>query len=237
VSGAAHNQTVAMIQAVLFDLDGTLVDSNEWHVTAWQRAFHHFGREFSREQLHAHIGKGADQYLPALLTKEELRKFGKQVDEYRSELFQKEFLPLVRPFPKVQELFERLRRDRKRIALATSGKKKELDHYKKIAGIEKLVDCETSADDADHSKPAPDVFAASLDKLGDPDPRTVLAVGDTPYDSEGAGKIGIATIGVLCGGFSEAELHKAGMIAIYRDPADILEHYEDSPLAAGIMPA
>jgi HAD superfamily hydrolase (TIGR01549 family) len=220
-----------MIQAVIFDLDGTLVDSNEFHVTAWQRAFHHFGRDFSREQLHRHIGKGADQYLPALLTEEEVRTIGKQIDEYRSKLFQQEFLTRVRVFPQVRELFERLAREGKRIALATSGKEKELNHYKKIAGIEDLIDCQTTADDADRSKPAPDIFAASLEKLGNPAPGTALAVGDTPYDAEAAAKTGLAAVGVLSSGFTETELREAGMIAIYRDVADLLDHYDSSPLS------
>jgi phosphoglycolate phosphatase-like HAD superfamily hydrolase len=94
-----------------------------------------------------------------------------------------------------------------------------------------LVDCETTAEDADHSKPAPDIFAAALEKLGKPDPGTVLTVGDTPYDAEAAAKTGVATAGVLSGGFSEAELRRAGMVAIYRDVADILDHYDSSPLS------
>ena len=96
-----------MIRAVIFDLDGTLVDSNELHVEAWDRAFRHFGRVFSREALHQQVGKGADQYLPAFLTPEEIKSFGKELDEYRSELFKDEYLPRVRAFPKVRELLGR----------------------------------------------------------------------------------------------------------------------------------
>jgi HAD superfamily hydrolase (TIGR01509 family) len=220
-----------MIQAVIFDLDGTLVDSNEFHVTAWQRAFQHFGKDFSREELHRHIGKGADQYLPSLLSREEVQKLGKQIDQYRSELYQKEFLPRVRAFPGVRPLFERLARDGRRIALASSGKGSELSHYKKIAHIEDLVDCETTADDAESSKPAPDIFGAVLKELGNPVPETVLNVGDTPYDAEAARKTGVATVGVLSGGFTETELRGAGVIAVYRDIADILEHCDESPLS------
>ena len=217
-----------MVEAVIFDVDGTIVDSNELHVDAWDRAFRHFGKEFGRERLRQQIGKGADQYLPEFLSEEEMKVFGKQIDQYRSELFKKEYLPQVRPFEGVQELFQRIRRDGKKIALASSGKEQEIKAYQKIAKIEDLIDTATTADDAEESKPEPDIFAAALQKLGRPAPGNVLAVGDTPYDAEAAGKIGIATIGVLCGGFSETELREAGMIAIYRDLADLLGQYETS---------
>ena len=113
---------LSSVRAFIFDIDGTLVDSNELHVESWDRAFRRFGKDFSREQLHAQIGKGSDQYLPEFLTPEEIKRFGKELDEYRSELFRKEYLPRVRPFPKVRELFQRLHEDKKSIVIASSGK-------------------------------------------------------------------------------------------------------------------
>src|SRR3954451_2484691 len=169
-----------MIKAVVFDLDGTLVDSNELHVEAWDRAFQKFGKHFSREQLHQQVGKGGDQYLPAFLTQEELRTIGPKIEKYRTELYQKEYLPRVKPFPKVRELLLRVRESGKRVALDSSGKGLELAHYKKIAHIEDLVDVETTADDAEKSKPAPDIFVAALDQLGLPAVEAKV-VGDTPY--------------------------------------------------------
>lgn len=157
---------------------------------------------------------------------------GDKIDKYRSKIFKEEYLPHLRAFPKVRELFERIKHDEKQIALASSGKKSDLKVTKKIARIEDLTDCEITADDADKSKPAPDIFASTLEKLGDVPANTVLAIGDTPYDAIAAKKVGIATIGVLCGGFPETELRAAGMIAIYRDLADLLDHYEISPIAA-----
>jgi len=218
-----------MIRAVIFDLDGTLVDSNDLHVQAWDRAFRHFGRVFSKEALRRQIGKGADQYLPAFLTAEEIKTFGKELEEYRSELFKEEYLPRVRPFPRVRELLSRVREDGRRIALATSGKKQELGVYKQIAHIEDLIDCEMTADDADRSKPEPDLFASALRKLG-LEGNNVIAVGDTPYDAEAAGKARIKTVGLLCGGFNPVELREGGMIEIYRDPSDLLQHYGTSAL-------
>ncbi len=220
-----------MVEAVIFDLDGTLVDSNELHVESWERAFRKFGKRFSLEELRKQIGKGSDQYLPEFLNAEELKRFGKELDEYRSELFAKEYVPRVKPFPKVRELFERIKRDGKRIALATSSKKSESKVYKKLLQIEDLVDAETNADDAARSKPAPDIFVAALHRLDDPSPDEAIVVGDTPFDVEAALKAGLKTIGMLCGGRPEELLRNAGAIAIYRDPADLLEQYDRSAIA------
>ena len=131
----------------------------------------------------------------------------------------------------VRELLEQLRADGKRVVLASSAKADELETYKKLAGIEGLTDAETSSEDAERSKPQPDIFLAALERLGNPRPEDVVVVGDTPYDAEAAGKAGLRTIGVLCGGFSEESLRAAGCIAIYRDPADLLARYDRSPLA------
>ena len=220
-----HQVHRASLLAFIFDLDGTLVDSNEFHVESWDRAFRHFGKQFSREQLRAQIGKGSDQYLPEFLSAKEIERFGKELDEYRSDLFKKEYLPRVKPFPKVRELFERIRDDKKRIVLASSGKKADTKHYIKLLKIDNLIEGYTSADDADRSKPAPDLFSAALEKLS-VSPNEAITVGDTRFDIEAAAKAGLSTVAVTCGGTSEAVLREAGAIAIYRDPADLLTHYD-----------
>jgi HAD superfamily hydrolase (TIGR01509 family) len=219
--------------AFVFDIDGTLVDSNELHVDSWDRAFRKFGKQFPREKLRAQIGKGSDQYLPEFLTKKEIADFGKELDEYRSELFRKEYLPRVRPFPKVRELFQRIRDDHKRIVLASSGKKADTKYYVDLLKIENLIEGYTSGDDADNSKPAPDIFATSLKKLGDISPADAVTVGDTRFDIEAARKAGLRTIAFLCGGTSGSVLRQAGAIAIYRDPADFLARYDE--LIKGFM--
>jgi HAD superfamily hydrolase (TIGR01549 family) len=218
--------------AFIFDIDGTLVDSNELHVDSWDRAFRRFGKEFPREKLRAQIGKGSDQYLPEFLTPDEIKRFGKELDDYRSELFRKEYLPKVQPFPKVRELFQRIRDDNKRIVLASSGKKKDTKYYIDLLKIEDLIDGYVSGDDADSSKPAPDIFDASLKKLGNISPTEAMTVGDTKFDVEAARKAGLKTIGFLCGGTAESALREAGAIAIYRDPADFLAHYDQLKLSA-----
>lgn len=219
-----------MPRHILFDIDGTLVDSVDLHAEAWRVVFERHGKSVPFEKVRSQIGKGSDQLLPVFWSKEELDRFGEQMTKERSELFQKEFMPQVRPFPKVRELFERLLADGKTIALASSASEKELPKLKKIAGVEDLIHEETNSDDAEESKPEPDIFLATLKKLGNPDPADAIVVGDTPYDAQAASKAGLRTVGVLCGGFPEADLRAAGCVALYRDPADLLANYERSPL-------
>ena len=221
-----------MIEAVIFDVDGTLVDSVDLHSRAWQEALARFGKQVPYERVRYQIGKGGDQLMPVFLSERELEEFGEELEKYRGELFKREYMPRVEGFPKVRELFERLRGDGKRIALASSAKGDEIEDYKKIAGIEGLVEEEASKDDAEKSKPHPDIFEAALARLGDPHASRVIAVGDTPYDAEAAGKAGLRAVGFLCGGFPEEDLRAAGCIRIYRDAADLLARYDESPFAA-----
>lgn len=221
-----------MIEAAIFDIDGTLVDSVDLHAHAWQEAFARFGKEIPYERVRYQIGKGGDQLMPVFLSEEELERFGEELEKYRGELFKRAYMPRVKAFPKVRELFERIRRDGKRIALASSAKQEELEVYKKIAGIEGLVEEEASKDDAEKSKPHPDIFEAALARLGDPTHARVIVFGDTPYDAEAAGKADLRTVGFLCGGFPEEDLRAAGCIRIYRDAADLLARYDESPLAS-----
>ncbi|HEY3025505.1 MAG TPA: HAD family hydrolase [Pyrinomonadaceae bacterium] len=218
-----------MIKAVIFDIDGTLVDSVDLHAQAWKEAFKHFGKDIPYQQIRHQIGKGGDQLMPVFFTPDERDEFGKRMEKFRGELFQREFLPRVRPFPGVRELFQRIKEDDKKIALASSAKDEEIEIYKKLLRIEDLVEAGASADDAEKSKPHPDIFRAALDRL-DVRPAEAIAVGDTPYDADAAGRLRIKTIGMRCGGFPEAELIAAGCIAIYDDPADLLARYEESML-------
>jgi HAD superfamily hydrolase (TIGR01549 family) len=218
-------------EAVLFDIDGTLVDSVDLHARAWQETFEHFGKRIPFQAIRAQIGKGGDQLIKEFLSPEELERLGGPIDRYRSELYKRKYLGQVRPFPRVRELFQELRRRGIRIALASSAKGDELATYKKIARIEDLVEAETSADDAERTKPYPDIFEAALKRLGGAIHKDrVFVVGDSPWDAIAAVRLGIRPIGVLCGGFPEEELRKAGCIAIYRDPADLLDRLDESPI-------
>jgi HAD superfamily hydrolase (TIGR01549 family) len=219
-----------MTEAVIFDVDGTIVDSVDLHAEAWKRAFEKFGKTVAVEDVRRQIGKGSDQLLPVFFSKQQLAEFGEELDKYRSDLFKKDYLPRVRGFPKVRELFERLKKDPKQIALASSAKPDELEAYKKAAGIEDLIESETSSGDAEKSKPHPDIFQAALEHLPGVAPDKIIVVGDTPYDAEAAAKAKLRTIGLLCGGWEQKELRRAGCVAIYRDSADLLACYDKSPL-------
>jgi len=217
-------------KAVIFDVDGTLIDSVDLHAKAWQDAFRDFGHDIDIAVIRGQIGKGGDQLMPVFLSQSELAKQGKELEKRRGELLRQTYLSQVTAFPKVRELFERLKSDGTRIALASSAKEDELASYKEVLQIDGLVDVETSSDDAEKSKPHPDIFQVALKRLGVPATQA-LVVGDTPYyDAEAAAKAGLRTIGLLCGGSSDASLKKAGCIAIYQDPADLLERYDQSPI-------
>jgi HAD superfamily hydrolase (TIGR01549 family) len=222
-----------MIKAVIFDIDGTLVDSVDLHAQAWKEAFKQYGKDVPYQQVRHQIGKGGDQLMPVFFSREELEEFGEEMEEYRGKIYKRDYLPRVRAFPGVRELFTKIKEDGKRIALASSAKEEELKVYKKIAQIEDLVEEETSADDADRSKPHPDIFRAALEQLKDVSVNEAVVVGDTPYDAEAAGKLRLRTIGVRCGGFPEEELLAAGAIAIYDDPADLLARYGETIIKKG----
>lgn len=220
------------MRAVIFDIDGTLLDSVDLHAQAWVDAFAHFGVETDPALVRRQIGKGGDELMPVFLPPDRVAREGETIEAYRSDLFKREYLDRVRPFPGVRALFERIRAADLRIALGSSGKKDEVEHYQELLGIADLVDVVTSSDDVERSKPHPDIFESALKKLAPLEPRSILVVGDTPYDAEAAAKAGLSTIGVLCGGFPAADLSKAGCIAIYRDLQDLLAGFDRSPLVA-----
>ena len=222
-----------MPDAVIFDVDGTLVDSVDAHAHAWQDAFRDFGKEIPFETVRSQIGKGGDQLLPVFMSPEEIERDGRALQEHRAELLKQDYLPHIKSFPGVRALFERLLAAEVRIALASSAKGEELEAYKKIADISDLLDTETSSEDAERSKPHPDIFEAALAKLGAADKGRVLVVGDTPFDAEAADKAGLRCIGVLCGGFAEADLRRAGCFAVFDGPQDLLDRFDASPLAQG----
>ena len=220
-----------MPKAVIFDVDGTLIDTVRLHAQAWADTFRKYGVEVSVDRVRGQIGKGGDQLMPEFLDAEMIENKGEEIEKSRSDLFKRQYLPDARGFPRVRELFQKIRSDGSKIALASSCKADELGGYMDLAGIADLVDAKTTSDDADRSKPFPDIFEAALDRLDGIEAADAVVVGDSPYDAEAAGKAGLKTVGLLSGGFSEDELRRAGCVAIYRDPEDLLRNFDSSPLA------
>lgn len=212
-----------MIDAVLFDVDGTLVDSNDLHAAAWQEAFRHFGIVLPYDRIRGQIGKGGDNLIPALLPPEITERLQEDIESFRSELFQRDYLQKARPFPGAADLLRRLHEDGTRMVLATSSKQTELDFHIDRLGCRELLTATTSRDDVDHSKPCPDIFAAALGKAQPLNGGTVVVVGDTPWDIEAAARLGVPAVAVRCGGFDEEEL--SGAAAIYDGPRHLIATY------------
>jgi HAD superfamily hydrolase (TIGR01509 family) len=217
-------------KAAIFDLDGTLLDSVDLHALAWHEAMLKFGHDVTFEQVRGQIGKGGDKLIPVFLSAEDRKDHGKELDAWRSKRFKSKYLPLIRPFSAVPDLLQRVREAGLQVAIASSAKKEELHNYLEIAGIAHLVDAATSSGDVEESKPEPDLFDVVLRKLTI-EGADAIAVGDTPYDAEAAGKANIRAIGVLCGGFQERLLRQAGCIEVYPGPATLLARFDETLLA------
>ncbi|UWZ84802.1 HAD family hydrolase [Occallatibacter riparius] len=218
-----------MADVLLTDIDGTLIDSNALHAEAWRRAFEHFGIEIGMDDAWRQIGKGADQLIPTFLPEAQRERIEKPLKEYRKEIFHRDYMPRIVPFARAHDLLVRVREAGMKIALATSSDPEDLKTYGKLLGMEDLVDEASSAGDAKRSKPAPDIFAAALEKMG-MRPEQAIALGDTPWDAQAAGKLGIRVVGVTCGGWKRGDLMDAGCVEVWRDPGDLLEHFGESVL-------
>ena len=216
------------LRGVLLDVDGTLVDSNDAHTSAWVEAFERGGYDVPREKVRRLIGMGSDNLLPEAITVEKDSEEGKRLSDTWREIFMADYLPRLKAFPKTRELLERMREDRLKLVVASSAEAEMLEKLLAIADVKDLVESKTSSDDAENSKPEPDIVKAALDKLGT-GANEVLMLGDTPYDIEAAGKLGIGVIALRCGGFTDVDLERAE--AIYDDPEDLLKNYDKSPLA------
>jgi phosphoglycolate phosphatase-like HAD superfamily hydrolase len=219
-----------MLKAMIFDVDGTLVDSVDIHALSWQQAFRQFGHEVSFEDIRSQIGRGGDQLLPVFLSEIDIETQGPQIEAVRGELVKNRFLPQIAGFPRVRELMQVLIDRHVDIVLASSAKRDELSAYKRICGIDDIVTKETTSDDADRSKPHPDIFEAALRLVPEIQKNEIMVVGDSPFDAIAAAKAGLRTVGVLCGGFAEEDLWRAGCLALFRDPADLLDRLDELPL-------
>ena len=219
-------------RAALFDVDGTLVDTNDLHAAAWREAFLHFGLDRPFEAIRWQIGKGGDNLIPALFP--DLPEEGREeIEAYRGDMFRRGYLPRAVPFPGVRPLFERLAADGVRIVLASSSHAEDVDFYLGLIGCEDLVAATTSKDDVESSKPCPDIFEAALAKAAPFGADEAAVVGDTPWDAKAAARIGLRTIGFRSGGFPDRALAEAGACELYDGPEDLLRRYDHSVFGRG----
>ena len=217
-------------KAILLDIDGTLVDSNDMHVDAWIEAFAGVGARFDRQTIHDQIGKGTDMLVPALLPDtDEVEQ--ERLGEVHGEVFKSRFLESVQPFEGAHDLLQQASDSGQKVVLASSASSDELEHYFDLLDAYDLVSATTSADDVENTKRPPDVFSVAMKKVAPLRAEDVVVVGDTPYDIKAAGKCGIAAIAVRSGGFPDEALLGAGAVALYDDVAALLQDYDASLLA------
>ena len=212
-----------MATGVLFDVDGTLVDSNYLHVVAWLRAFRAHGvDDVTAARVHRCVGMGAEQFLDTLVGpgRDDLKDA--HATEYRA------LWPELRAFPGAVDLLREVRRRGKAAVLATSATDEEVSALRRALDADDAISAVTSSADVELAKPEPDVFTVAMRKAGLDD---AVVVGDTRWDVEAATKAGLRTVGVLSGGISRAELLDAGAVEVYDDVSALLASFDASPLA------
>jgi HAD superfamily hydrolase (TIGR01509 family) len=210
---------------VLFDLDGTLVDTNYLHTVAWARALADCGEWAPMNAIHRLVGMGGEQLVPTLLGREIPSAHDRRAEHYR------QLLGDVRAFPRAADLLRRLHDAGATVVLATSSPGADLDASLEALGAGDALDVLVSSDDVAHSKPSPDIFQAGMDRAG-LDGSLVVAVGDTIWDVQAARACGIGCVGVETGGFSRHELGEEGALAVYRDVGELLAQLRIGPLSA-----
>ena len=208
---------------VLYDVDGTLVDTNYLHVVAWWHAFRAAGHRVSMTDIHRTVGQGAARLVESLLGHAD-----DDVEQGHTD-FYSPFLYEAPAFPGAADLLRATKKAGLSVVLATSASEKEAGMLRAAIDADDVIDALTNSDDVESSKPEPDIVQAGLDKAGLTADRA-LFVGDTIWDVEAARRAGLDCVAVLSGGISEHELREAGAVAVYRDVADLLDRFDDSPL-------
>jgi HAD superfamily hydrolase (TIGR01509 family) len=218
------------LSGMVFDLDGTIVDSNALHVEAFVRAFAARGYKVGGDRIFNEVGKGGDKLVPSVIGEELDRVDGDAIREAHPKAYAKLVKERgLRVFPGARELVAELRRRGIRAVLATSSGEGHLKATEQGSGLnlKEMFDQLVGADDIEESKPAPDVVAAAVKKLR-LSPAECAMVGDTPYDAWSARDAGVIGMGLTCGGHDERTLRGAGAREVWRDPADLLEHLDEA---------
>jgi len=213
--------------AAVLDVDGTLVDTNYHHAVAWFRAFRRLDLTLPLYRIHRHIGMGGDRLVGALAGDEFEREHGDEVREHEGEIYM-ELIDEVCPLADARELLLDLKERGHVLVLASSAKQHEVDHYLDLLGARGLADGWTTASDVEATKPEPDLVAAAVEKAGG---GAAVMIGDSTWDCAAAERAGLATVGVLTGGFSEQELRAAGAACVFERLGDLRQDLNGTPLS------
>ncbi|HKN66001.1 MAG TPA: HAD family hydrolase [Gemmatimonadaceae bacterium] len=217
-----------LLRGCLLDVDGTLIDSNDAHARSWVEVLQENDFDVTYAQIRALIGMGGDKLVRAVTGLDVEQGRGKELAARRMERFRRDYLPSLCPTPGAQALVRRMMADDLRLVIATSAREQELNELLEQAGLSELIRRRTTSDDAEDSKPDPDIVHAALHR-GDLAAETTIMLGDTPYDVEAAQRANVRTIALRCGGWW-ADDALGGAVAIYDDPAELVHEYARSPL-------
>ncbi|MGB9378479.1 MAG: HAD family hydrolase [Mycobacteriales bacterium] len=218
---------MATPDTALVDVDGTLVDTNYHHALSWHRAFRRFGIIVPVWEIHRHIGMGGDQLVQAVAGETVESEHG---DDLRT-AWSDEFAPMLAeivPLPGAKDFLTEIQRRGWPVVLASSGNPEHTEHYLDLLDARSVVDAWTTSEDVDTTKPAPDLVQVAAERAGSGHP---ILVGDSPWDCESAGRIGVPVIGLLTGGFAAGELRAAGAGWVFESLPDLLTRIDDTPLS------
>jgi HAD superfamily hydrolase (TIGR01549 family) len=211
------------VDTIVLDVDGTLLDSNYHHTVAWGRAFASVDLVVPLSRIHRHIGMGGDRLVGAVAGDHAEEEHG---DEVR-ERWEKEYDQLIsdtRLFAGARELLADLQEQGLAVALASSSIPSHAQHAFDLLDAERLTDTATTSEDAEESKPHPELIDEALERVGG---GSACVVGDSVWDVEAAARAGVPAYGVLLGGYGRAELEDAGAVAVYEDLEDLRRHLDD----------
>ncbi len=213
-----------MVEAVLVDIDGTLIDSNALHTLAWHRAFRRLGLEVETARIHHLIGMGTDKLAPEILGEDATEEI-ELADTYHGEEYSdKGLIDHAEPLPGATDLLQALKERKVKVSLATSGKEEEVSRYLQYLGGEEYLDAIVNMSEVSGTKPEPDIFRRALEKLGNPS--SAVVIGDTTYDIEAAQKLGVPCVCVLTGGLEREQLLQAGAKAVYENAYELMSNLD-----------
>jgi HAD superfamily hydrolase (TIGR01509 family) len=215
-------------RGVLFDVDGTLIDSSYIHTVSWWGAFRQQGYDVPMASIHRHVGMGGDRLVDSLLPEGRDRALDPEILASHGALYASHW-PSLRALDGAKDLLAQCHAGGLAVALASSARRKDLEVMKSILDAEAYIDAATSANDAKNSKPAPDILVAAL-KAIDVQAADAIYIGDAVWDMQAAAALEIPAIGVTCGGVSAGELRDAGAVEIYDGPRDLLRNLPSSAL-------